>query len=187
MPKQKRSTTTWSACKAVIKNWPAAGVQELVHELYKLSPDNRRSLHARLLPASAEQTLADARKALTKILSVSAVLNGRFRHADAKQIADQYAKAADDPAAVCDLLISDFEISFPTFHELGADELMADHFYATLNRLVKVSVDLSRESLQQLAPRLKALADEWGNRFGYGISDELCGFVSEWLERSAHK
>jgi hypothetical protein len=184
MAKQKRSATSWSACKTVIKNWPAAGLQGLVHELYQLSKDNQRFLHARLLPEASAQTLEQTSRALAKVLSVSSVFADRFRHADAKQIIDQYAKATDDPVALCDLLISDLERSCKTFSEVGDFEPMADHLYATLNRLEKVSADLPTESLVNLSPRLKDLAQTWGRSFGYGISDELIYFASEWLRRA---
>jgi hypothetical protein len=184
MAKQKQSATSWSACKSVIKNWPAAGLQELVHELYKLSQDNRRFLHARLLPDASAQTIDEACRALQKILSVTAVFNDRFSHGDAKQIIDQYAKATDDQTAICDLLISDMEMALKTLLEVGDYEPLVDHFYATMNRLAKVSEGLPIESLAQLAPRLKSFAKEYENKFGWGISDELSSFAEDWLHRA---
>jgi hypothetical protein len=43
----KKSAKSWSACKQVIQQWPRPGVIALIHELYRLSEENRNFLHAR--------------------------------------------------------------------------------------------------------------------------------------------
>jgi hypothetical protein len=179
MARRKPAANSWANCKAVVKELIA-----LPHELYNLSEENRRFLHARLLPQAADQTLADAERALDRLLSPSAVFNGRFRHADAKRVVDQFEKASDDPALVADLLIADLEMSFETFGEVGGFEPMVDHLYATLRRLDEMLVAIPPRFLASRASRLNRMAERWSASFGYGISDELVGFATVWNERA---
>jgi hypothetical protein len=183
MAKRKRNSTSWAACKAAIKNWPAPGLRELIHELYQLSDDNRRFPHGRLLPQAAAQTLGEATAALKRLTSVSSVWNDEFRHADAKRVVDQFAKATDDKAAVAQLLLADLEMSFKTFSEVGDFEPMVDHLYASLNRLDKLLSAVPAATLPPLVQRLVDIAARWGADFGYGISDELSGVAADWRQR----
>jgi hypothetical protein len=48
--RRPEAAESWAGCKRVIQSWPRAGVVALVQELYRLSHDNRRFLHARLPP-----------------------------------------------------------------------------------------------------------------------------------------
>jgi hypothetical protein len=184
MAKRKPNAANWSACKAAIKDWPTPGLRELIHELYKLSDDNRRFLHGRLLPQATEQTLDAAVRALDRLTSPSAVWNQRFHHADAKRVVDQFAKATDDPAAVAQLLLEDLDMSFSTFAAVGDFEPLVDHLYASLNRLDQVLKAVPPSSLAPIVQHLSALADRWGSEFGYGISDELIAVAEEWRERA---
>jgi hypothetical protein len=111
MAKRKANLPNWSACKSAIKDWPTPGLRALIQELYKLSDENRRFLHGRLLPQAVEGTITDAVRALGRLISPSAVWNGHFRHADAKRVVDQFAKATDDPAAVAHQQLEDQAIS----------------------------------------------------------------------------
>jgi hypothetical protein len=183
MAKSRKSSIGWGACKAAMRDWPRPGVLALVKELYDLSDENRRFLHARLLPDQSEQTLDQTKQKLKRMLSVEAVFGDRFQHGQIKRLIDQYAKATDDPGALADLLITDLEAGFATFSQVGDFEPMVDHLYATLERLDKCLETLPRETLTVLVPRLTDLAAKWGAEFGYGISDELSGFAADWDER----
>ena len=185
MAKRKSAATSWAACKAMLTERPAPALIALIHELYNASDENRRFLHARLLPEAAGQTLAEAERALKRLVSTAAVWNGSFRHADAKRVVDQFAKAADDPALVADLLLADLEMSFQTFSEVGDFEPIVDHLYSSLRRLDKTLVRLPPASLVSRASRLNRIAERWGAEFGYGISDEVTAFAYEWNERAA--
>lgn len=88
----------WSAFKAVLNDWPAPQLRDLLHELYKLNEENHRFIHARLVPSQASVEVS--RSELKRILSASSVYNGKFHHADAKRIIDQYAKATNNRHAV---------------------------------------------------------------------------------------
>ena len=157
----------------------------IVKELYDLSDENRRFLHARLLPEQALQTLDDAKRKLKRMLSVQAVFGDDFKHADIKRFIDQYAKATDEPTLLADLLITDLEAGLATFNEIGDDEAMVDHLYATLARLDKCLNSLSPEALAPHVERLNQLAEKWGAAFGYGISDELTDFAADWKQRAS--
>jgi hypothetical protein len=161
------------------------GLRELVHELYELSDENRRFLHGRLLTDASGHALNDAIGALRRIISVQSVFQNRFRHSDAKRIVDQFAKATDDDEAVAQLLLADLEISFATFDEAGDFEPIVDHLYASLIRLNKIFGELSLSAVAPLNERATAMANRWGNQFGYGISDELTAFAHQWRERTA--
>lgn len=166
-----------------MKEWPAPGLASLVHELYKLSEENRRFLHARLLAKASAETLASTKRQLERLLSRSAVLNGRFRHVEIKRLIDQYAKATDDPTAMADLLVTDLEMAFATFREVGDFEPIVDHLYSTLHRLDKIIPEIPTNPLELLVHRINELAARWGASFGYGISDELVAFASELRQR----
>lgn len=185
MAQRKPASASWANCKAVLKDWLQAGLIALLHDMYKASEENRRFLHARLLPQAADQTLAEAERALRRIISPSAVFNGRFRHADAKRVVDQFERAVDDPVLVADLLLVDLEISFGSFGEIGDFEPMVDHLYASLHRLDELLATVPPGALVSRASRLNRLAERWGSSFGYGISDELVGTAELWNERAA--
>jgi hypothetical protein len=182
MAKRKTNPTSWSNCKSVIQNWPMAGLRELVHELYDLSEENRRFLHGRLLPAAGEQTLDDAVRAVSRIVSVQAVFNGRFRHVDAGRVVDQFAKAVDD-VLVARLLLADLSCSCATLSEVGDFEQMVDHMYASTARLAKLMEKLEPAALPDLVEGLNDLAKAYGSSFGYGISDEIVGLAMWSRER----
>jgi len=184
MAKSRKQSVGWGACKAAMRDWPRPGVIALVKELYDLSDENRRFLHARLLPDKSEQTVEQTKAKLKRMLSAQSVFNNHFQHAQVKRLIDQYAKASDDPAAVADLLITDLEAGFATFSQVGDFEPMVDHLYATLERLDKCLETLPREpALTAFVLRLNDLAAKWGAEFGYGISDELSGFAADWDEK----
>lgn len=151
----------------------------LLHELYNLSEENRRFLHARLLPRSSAETLADTKRQMKRLLSRSAVWDDSFQHAEVKRLIDQYAKATKDPVAIADLLVTDLEMAFATFSKVGDFEPIVDHLYSTLHRLDKLIPTVPTNSLETLVDRIDEMARRWGNSFGYGISDELVAFASE--------
>jgi hypothetical protein len=183
MSRRKASPTSWAACKQVLRDWPRPGVVALVQELYKLSDDNRQFLHARLLPQQAGQTLDEARRKLKAMQSPEAVFHDEFSHRDLRRVIDQYAKAANDPAGVADLLLSDLEAGFQTFSEVGDFEPIVDHLYASLHRLHDMLETLDAPARLPLIDRLQILGSKWGSEFGYGISDELTGIAAHWREK----
>lgn len=183
MAKRLKSAASWSNAKAVLKNWPPNGLVGLLRELYDLSDENRTFLQARLLPDKPEVALAAAKRKLRQSVSVSAVFNGRFKHNESKRIIDQYCRANDDPLAEADLLVVDLEQSLRTFSEVGNSERLVDHVYASLARLDKVMTLVPADVAGSILERTTALARRWGGEFGYGISDELCGYAEKWNER----
>jgi hypothetical protein len=185
MAKQRKpaSEQSWAACKGVLKAWPRAGVVALVQELYRLSDDNRRFLHARLLSQHAAANVGEAAKVVRRMVSVREVYAGRFRHADVKRVVEQFEKATDDPAAVAALLLEDLAASLATFSQVGDYEPIVDHAYASMERLDKCLARLDPDAARPLAARLDTLASRWSDEFGYGLSDELDGMAYEWRER----
>jgi hypothetical protein len=183
MAKSRKPSIGWGNCKSVIRTWPQPGVVALVRELYDLSDENRQFLHARLLPQNADQTLAAAKAGLEKILNYNAAIRGRFSHREIKKLIDRYAKATDDPARLCDLLIVDMDEGFATMGQLGDYEEMVDHLYWAIGRLNEELVKVQREMLGPLVERLSDLANQWGRSFGYGISDEIKGMAMYWSEQ----
>src|SRR5688572_12891092 len=103
---KKRNSASWSNCKRVLQRWPSAGVVALMQELYRLSDENRRYLHARLLAEQQAQTLEEVKRKIARLLSPSIIDNDQFRHADVKRVIDQYERATNDPAAVAELLLA---------------------------------------------------------------------------------
>jgi hypothetical protein len=180
---KKPAKPGWGMCRAAIKNWPRPGVVALVKELYDLSEENRRFLHARLLPQHIGETVEQAKRTLRRMLSANTAFNGHFQHIEVKRFIDRFAKGCDDPAALGDLLLTDLEAGCATMGEIGDYPEMVDHVYATLQRLEKTLKLLPRESIVPLVERLNALAKKWGMEFGYGISDELVGFAAFWSGR----
>jgi hypothetical protein len=182
MAKRKATSQNWSDCKAAMRGWQSDKLLALLRELYELNPENQRFLHGRILPPSP-QTVEDAIKVLSKVVSESAVWNDTFRHGDAKRIVDQFAKATKDPELVADLLLADLAMSFQTFSQVGDCEPMVDHLYSSLHRLDKELAKLPPETLPPRIEKLAELAGKWGGKFGYGISDELSDFAAGWSER----
>lgn len=183
MGKRKQAEASWAACKRAMSDWPRPGVVALVQELYKLSDDNRRFLHARLLDHLAGANLEDARRKIKMLVCSSAVYGNRFRHAEVKRVIDAYAKASGDPAAVAELLIGDIDASCATFDEVGDFEPIVDHAYASMRRLHKTFEQVEPMAAKPLVEAISLVAARWSGSFGYGLSDELDGLAAEWRDR----
>ena len=189
MPANRKSPRTdgWSACKRVLKDWPRPGVVALVQELYRLSDENRRFLHGRLLSTAGqtnEAAVADTIKAVRRLMTPSAIWNGRFRHVDVKRIIDRFAKAVDnDPAALGEVLLADLDAACQTLGDAGDYEPLVDHIYATMERLDECLQLLSPDAATPLVARLGGIASRWGASFGWGVSDELAGMAEYWREK----
>ncbi len=184
MATRKTNPTTWAACKAAVKNWPAAGVTALLRELYELSNENRQFLHARLLAEASTKTLEDAKARLAKIVSTGTLFRNQFRHSDAKRLVDQYEKATDDPVAIAELLLLDIELSFSIMEEVGDCEELVDHSFAVIGRMHEVFEKVPAARLTEFAERASTTAEAYSASFGYGISDEYCDFAAKWRERA---
>jgi hypothetical protein len=175
---------SWMGCKRVLKNWPAAGLLGLVHELYKLSDDNRRFLHARLLDHGEVHGLAAAEKVIRRMVAPSEIFKGRFKHSALKRVVDQFERAVDDPAPVAELLLIDLDASLEAFKEVGNDEAVVDHLYASMVRLNEMLALVDDAvQLSTLVEQLGRLGQRWANEFGYGVSDELAGLAWTWRDR----
>ena len=183
MPARKQRAASWAACKRAIADWPRPGVIELLHELYQLSDDNRRFLHARLLDHLADYNREDARRELKKLLATRNVFANRFRHGDAKRVIDRYHKATGDDAGVAALLVADLDLSLKTFAEVGNDPMIVDHAYASMQRLHQVLETLAPDVARSVVVDLGSVASRWSGEFGYGLSDELDGLAAEWQDR----
>ena len=166
-------------------DWPRPGVIALVKELYELSDDNRRFLHARLLENLTDSNREDARRKIAKLITPATVFNNRFRHGDVKRVIDQYAKATDDDAGVAELLVADLSATLETFAEVGDVEILVDHAYASMERLHKTLDRLGPSHGLPVVISLQKLAQRWSGQFGYGLSDELDGLADEWETRLA--
>jgi hypothetical protein len=168
----------------VIAGWARPGVVALVKELYDLSDDNRRFLHARLLESlPADYHVEDARRAIEKLVNPTAVYNGRFRHADVKRVVEQYAKASGNDAGLAELLIGDLEATLETFRTVGDYEALADHALWSLDRLHRTLEAVDADTARRLVESLAGLAERFRGAFGWGVSDELAGLAAEWRHR----
>jgi hypothetical protein len=185
MPPQKQRAASWAACKSTIAAWPLPGVIELVHELYQLSDDNRRFLHARLLEHLGDSNLEDARRKIRKLMNPTAVFNSRFRHGDVKRVIDHYARATGDDAGIAGLLVADIEASLETFSECADDERIADHVLTSVERLHKTLERVAPDDARPVVDALAHIANDFAGEFGYGVSDEVEGLASEWQDRLA--
>jgi hypothetical protein len=149
--------------------------------MYRLSDDNRRFLHARLLPQPSDASLDAAAAVIRKMLSFTSVLHGRFQHNQVKRLIDQFEKAAGEDAGVGRLLLVDLASALATFHKTGgSDEAMVNHIYATMTRLDKLLEKLDTSAAAPLVAELSELARRWSGEFGWGVSDELDGLAAEW-------
>lgn len=183
MERRKRRAASWAACKRVIAGWPKPGVVALVQELYKLSDENRRFLHTRLLEQLGEYNLEEARRKIDKLVTPSVVYKNAFRHSEIKRVVDQFEKASDDPAGVAGLLVADIESSCETSAIVGDVEEIVDHVYASMDRLHKTLEGLDPTEARPVVEALALVAERWAGKFGYGVSDELEGLAVEWLRR----
>lgn len=181
--KKPRSEVGWNPCKQLLKSWPQRGVLALVQELYQLSDDNRRFLHQRLLPQRAAMNLEATAKVLRRMLSVSSILDDEFRHIEAKRVVDQFEKAVDDPEQVAQLLLIDLAKTLDTFSQVGDDEPLVDHAYASMKRLQGRLNLLSASQARPLVEKLTDLANRWAGEFGYGLSDELEELAQHFADR----
>jgi hypothetical protein len=183
MSARKQRAASWAACKRAIADWPRPGVVALVKELYDLSDDNRRFLHARLLERLTDYNREEARRKIAKLINATTVFKNRFRHGDVKRVIDQYAKATGDDAGVAVLLVADLSATLETFNEVGDDEILVDHAYASMERLHKTLERLGPSEATPIVISLQKVAQRWYGRFGYGLSDELDGLAREWENR----
>jgi len=185
MPVRKQRAASWAACKRAIADWPRPGVIALVKELYDLSDDNRRFLHARLLERLTDFNRAEARRKIAKLITPANVFNNRFRAGDVKRVIDQYAKATGDDAGVAELLLADLSATLEVSNEFGGDERLIDHAYTSMERLHKTLERLAPAHALPVVISLQKLAERWYGQFGYGLGDELDGLAAEWEDRLA--
>lgn len=184
--KKQKNAATWSACKAVLNDWPAPGVVALLQELYQLSDENRTFLHGRLLPSNRQQILDGIKQKLKSLVSQSNVFANRFSHSGMKKLVDQYQKATGDIAGAAELLIADIDYTLTTFDSFGGgDEKMVDHVYACMERVEKALESLAPELLPPVVDQLYEVGRRWRDRLGWGLSDELWGQADSWEKKVA--
>lgn len=177
-------SSSWPAVADSLKKLPRNGLLQLLKDLYHTHPQAQQFLEARLevgpLGAGLEAAFRSA-KAQLIILLRNAETSGLAPFSDARKLNTAYRKAALDETGYIRLEIL---LAKWSLHKLrhGAGPEIATPLRPVLKRIDKVlRTPDGRVIAAQVAPKLRELADLSAS-CGYGLGDELPGWVNELLE-----
>jgi hypothetical protein len=186
MAKNKPLAPGWGDCKKALSSWPRAGIVALLKELYDLNSDNKMFLQSRLLPDEGLRAALDMAKCKVRsMVNYARMIKGGFRHSEVKRLVDQFEKGCSDPTALAELLLVDLNAASEALEQIGDYVELVDHLYVMLGRLHKTLERVSGDQLRALVGQLIEFANRFGDRFGYGISDEFVGTAEFWAQKIA--
>jgi hypothetical protein len=175
MMNKKSPKATWKDVRAVLAKREPNELLTLIQQLYALSEDNQRFIHARyglgdLLRPFKEQIEAN-------ICPDPMASDEEFSIAKARKAISEYRKAADDPVGTLDLMIYFVECGTRCTLEYGD---MWEEYYDSLESMftkaVKALRKMDAKTIRAFLPRLEKLVrDTEGMGWGYhdGLADAM--------------
>ncbi len=181
MPR-KKADINWSDVKARLRSCAETDLLELVHELFKLSAENRAFLASRLLGPSAGRALLGPYR--QRIGRAFYKRGGRpqekLQLAVVRKLIRDYEAATSDPAGSLELMLTCLEIGTQFAREFGDND---QSFYSSLCSVLYetkkvLDAEEGRELYDAYRPRLRELA-EFASPIAWGFGDEVQSTVAE--------
>ena len=185
MPKPTPEPRLWKNIAAILKEKDEQSLRGLVHDLYKLAPENRAFIAAWIGKDDASVELLDGYKAkiTAQFFSRSEPrINGRRDLALCRRLIKEYRRVTTAPEMVggfdirgtIDLGLHYIEVGTNYLKHIGWDE---ERPYASWGAVAAEISALCRDkSGQELAgvflPRVQAIVKSAGD-FGYGFGDDM--------------
>jgi len=175
---------SWSDVKTALKSKTTGEQIDLVRDLYRLSTDNRRFLHTRLLDPSVE--FAEYRRQVADSIAPDPFGRGRISIAEAKSAIRAYRDASGDMAGTLDLMLVFVESGTEYCVDLGLDdEAYIDSLASMLDTALGMLGNMTPDKRTAFLSRLKRIADRarcvgWG--WGDFAGDSIARSFPELLE-----
>ena len=160
----------WSEIKQRAQTCDSKTLMALLQDLYELSPENRRFLHARFMGADAD--IDEYRKRIHQAIYPDPLGSRAVRVPEAVRMIRQYYRATGDPFRTINLVVYGLEIGVEQAKDLGMYE---EYFMrlATLGKmLLQLYSELPTDERTAVREQFRRVADG-GQDIGWGFGDEL--------------
>jgi len=196
MPKPTPQPRVWKSIAAVLDEMDDQSLRGLVHDLYKLAPENRAFLAAWIGDEDATTELLDAYKA--KITAqfygrTKPRLNGGCDLALCRRLIKEYRRVTTasemvggfDAHGTIDLSLHFIEIGTRYVNDIGWHEAKPyDYMGAVANDLSElITSKIGRRCARSFLPRVHTVADA-ARGIGYGFGDDLAD-MARCFEKAA--
>ena len=165
----KAKKPTWASVKAQLQQMDSRALVNLLGDIYRLSAENRRFLHARLLDSKIE--LDKYRQLVEDAVYPNPLGRQPIRVSEAKRLIRHYRQATSDIEGTVDLMLSFVEAGTELAADLGYGE---EKYFAALERtlddITDGLADLSPESRRNAIERIQEIAFE-AKSIGWGYCD----------------
>jgi hypothetical protein len=172
MPAAK--SDNWTSLKKQLQQMEKKDLIAIIHDLHKLSEQNRRFLKARLAPDAAnnQALLKEYKRLITEKIFGKRSIEEGLQMAQARQLISEYQKATNDPLGTLDLMLHFVETGTEFTNDYGdIDEPFYNSLEAMLDKFCEGIFNLSGETdvKSLFAKRIEALIQaSSGTGWGYG-------------------
>jgi len=169
---QRSKSLSWQNLRSSLKGYDPDSLLKLVGEMYRLSPENRDFLQARLMPDP--DRAKPFKKRLRAALNPDAVGKDDFDLAAAKRIMREFLQANSSPEAIADLMIyavecgNRFTLNCGDIDEEFYDGLI-DIYAAATKKVLQLPKDVRNTYRRRLEKIMKS-----SHGIGWGYHDGLC-------------
>jgi hypothetical protein len=172
MPQQRQNKFSWENARSSLKGYDRDSLLKLVGEMYRLSPENRDFLQARLMPDPDCAT--PFKKRLRATLNPDAFGKLDYDLAVAKRAIREFSQASSDPEAIADLMIYAVECGNRFTLNCGdIDEDFYDGLIEIYAAAIKIVLQLPKDVLSTYRRRLEKIMES-SDGIGWGYHDGLC-------------
>jgi len=173
---QRLKSLSWQNARSSLKGYDRDSLLKLVGEMYRLSPENRDFLQARLMPDLDRAT--PFKKRLRATLNPDAFGKLDYDLAVAKRAIREFSQASSDPEAIADLMIYAVECGNRFTLNCGdIDEDFYDGLIEIYAAAIKKVLQLPKDARSIYRRRLEKIMGSSGG-IGWGYHDDLCDLFS---------
>ena len=166
-----RTETHWSAIKVYLRELGTDGLIDLIHDLYRSSPDVRLGLQARFFPT--EDLINGIRKRIILQVYPDPLGSRRIQVREALNMIRKFHGISGDTHSATAMLLDGIEAGTAQARDLGVeDDAYFNGLSAMMKMLVSLMHELSRPTRRVIGNRLKRIYEN-GKDVGWGHSDEL--------------
>ena len=169
---QRLKSLSWQNARSSLKGYDRDSLLKLVGEMYRLSPENRDFLQARLMPDLDRAT--PFKKRLRATLNPDAFGKFDYDLAVAKRAIREFSQASSDPEAIADLMIYAVECGNKFTLNCGdINERFYDGLIEIYAAAIKIVLQLPKDVRSIYRRRLEKIMES-SSGIGWGYHDGLC-------------
>lgn len=175
----KMKKTTWITIKETLKQCSQQELLHLIHELYQISPENKRYLTTRFVQQADTDSLAEYKKIIQA--SVCPVPPKPLKLAAARKAISQYKKATGNNKGMLELSVYYVEQG-AKFTDLYGDieesfySSLESMFYSAMKLLVLMPGDTQQSYFSRVRHTMKI-----ASKTGWGFEDQLSDYFTEFF------